>query len=64
MADRNWAQIESLRARYGRDLRVRIYHDEALMTIESHRQDLTVAEVIEEMGLELLPDYLTRNERA
>jgi len=62
--DFNWVQIGSLRARYGRDVRVRIYHDEALMTIESRRQDLTVAQIIEEMGLELLPDYLARNERA
>jgi len=62
--DFNWAQVEPLRARYGRDVRVRLYHDEALMTIESHRQDLTVAQIIEEMGLERLPDYLARNERA
>lgn len=61
--DFNWVQIESLRARYGRDVRVRICHDEALMTIESLRQDLTLPEIIEEMGLELLPDYLARNER-
>jgi len=62
--DFNWAQLEPLRARYGRDVAVGIYHDEALMTIESHRQDLTVAQIIEEMGLELLPDYLARNEQA
>ena len=62
--DFNGAQIEPLRARYGRGVTVRIYHDEALMTIESQRQDLGVAEVMEEMKLELLPDYLARNERA
>ena len=43
---------------------VRAYHDEALMTVESQREDLTVAQVIEEVGLERLPDYLARNERA
>lgn len=63
-ADFNRVQLEPLRARYGRDVTARIYHDEALMTVESHRQDLTMAQIIEEMGLELLPDYLVRNERA
>jgi len=62
--DFNWTQIEPLRARYGRDVTVRILHDEALMTIESQREDLTLARIIEEMGLELLPDYVARNERA
>lgn len=62
--DFNWVQVEPLRARYGRDVRVRVLQDEALMTIESRRQDLTVAQIIKEMGLELLPDYLARNERA
>jgi beta-ureidopropionase len=62
--DFNWAQIEPLRARYGRDVAVRAYHDEALMTVESRREDLTVAEIIDEMGLERLPDYLARNEEA
>jgi beta-ureidopropionase len=62
--DFNWAQIEPLRARYGRDVSVRILQDEALMTIESRSQSLAVAQIIEEMGLERLPDYLARNERA
>lgn len=62
--DFNWTQIEPLRARYGRDVTVRILHDEALMTVESQREDLTLARIIEEMGLELLPDYVARNERA
>jgi len=62
--DFNWVQIEPLRARYGRDVTVRILQDEALMTIQSQREDLTVARIIQEMGLEVLPDYLARNERA
>jgi len=63
-ADFNAMQIKPLRARYGRDVTVRIYHDEALMTVESQRQDLTVAQIIEEVRLELLPDYLVRNDQA
>jgi beta-ureidopropionase len=62
--DFNWTQIGRLRERYGRGVTVRILHDEALMTIESQREDLTVAHIIEEMGLELLPDYVARSEQA
>jgi predicted amidohydrolase len=62
--DFNWTQIEPLQARYGRDAIVRILHDEALMTIESQREGLTVAHIIEEMGLELLPPYVARSEQA
>jgi beta-ureidopropionase len=63
-ADFNALQVEALRARYGRAVRVDLYHDEALMTIESRQEGLGVAQIMAEMGLEPLSEYLERNERA
>jgi beta-ureidopropionase len=62
--DFNWMQMSPFRARYDRDVLVRILHDEALVTIESQREGLTLDDIIEEMGLAILSDYVVRNERA
>lgn len=59
--DFNNVQFPAIRARYGRDVRLQVYGDEAMFTLESLRDDLSVAQVEAEFGLERINDYLARN---
>jgi predicted amidohydrolase len=62
--DFNASQIPAIKGKYGRDVTIRLLHDEAVMTLESQRDGLTVADLMEEFDLELVPDYVARHERA
>lgn len=62
--DFNGSQVAAMKAKYGRDVTVRLYHDEGGMTVECHREGLTVAALMEEYDLELVPDYVTRHDLA
>jgi len=59
--DFNAVQIPAIRAHYGRDVLIQVYGDEAMFTLESRREDLAVAQIEAEFGLERLDDYLARN---
>ena len=60
-ADFNHRLVADIPARYGRDVRVRTYGDEGMMTVESMRDDLTVADIEAEFGMESLSVYRARN---
>jgi predicted amidohydrolase len=62
--DFNASQIQAIKAAYGRDVTIRLYHDEGGMTVESARADLAVEDIMEEFDLELVPDYIARHDRA
>jgi beta-ureidopropionase len=59
--DFNKVQIPAMRAKYGPDLTLQIYHEEGYFTLQSNRPDLPVSEVIREYQLDPLKDYLQRN---
>ncbi len=62
--DFNAGQIPAIRAKYGRDVLVRVQRDENMMTVESFRDDLTVALLEAEFALEPLEGYRARNQAA
>ena len=62
--DFNASQIRAIKDAYGRDVRVHLLHDEGGMTVESHREGLTVASIMDEFDLELVPDYVARHDAA
>jgi hypothetical protein len=61
--DFNATALPDIRRRYGADVTVRVLHEEGLFTLETNRDDLSVADVVAEFRLESLADYLARNER-
>jgi len=61
--DFNNVQIPHIRARYGPDVTIRIWHEEGMFTVESNREDLSVADIVSEFKLDPLDAYLTRNAR-
>jgi len=61
--DFNQVQIAKIRARYGPEVTVSIWHQEGLFTLEANRDDLSVAEITEEFLLDPLDAYLERNQR-
>ena len=62
--DFNASQIGAIKKKYGRDVTVRLYHDEGGMTVESRREGLTVQALMDEFDLELVPDYVARHDLA
>jgi len=62
--DFNASQIAAIRVRYGREVTIRLCHDEGGMTVESNREDLSVDDLMKEFDLELVPDYVARHDRA
>lgn len=58
--DFNKAQIPAIRAKYGPDIALRIYHEEGYFTLQTNRADLPVSAVIAEFQLDPLGDYLER----
>jgi beta-ureidopropionase len=61
--DFNKTQIPVIRAKYGPDVILRLYHEEGCFTLQSNRPDLTVSALIAEFQLDPLKDYLVRNRR-
>ncbi len=61
--DFNKTQIAAIRTKYGPDVTIRIYHEEACFTLQSNRPDLAVSSLIAEFQLDPLKDYLERNRR-
>lgn len=61
--DFNRTQIPLIRARYGPDVTIKVWHQEGLFTLESNREDLSVADVVEEFLLDPLDVYIERNTR-
>ncbi len=62
--DFNASQMPALKAKYGRDITVRVYHEEAGLVIESNRSDLCIEDIMKEFDLELGPDYIARHNLA
>lgn len=62
--DFNASQIAAIKGKYGREVTVRLYHDEGGMTVECRSESLTVDALMEEFDLELVPDYVARHETA
>jgi beta-ureidopropionase len=61
--DFNKSQLQAIRAQYGPDVTVRVYHEEGYFTLQSNRADLRVAEIIQQFQLDPLQDYLQRCRR-
>lgn len=61
--DFNQSQIPLIRAKYGPDVTIRVWHEEAIFTLEANRPGLSVAQLVDEFRLDPLEDYLARNER-
>jgi len=61
--DFNAEQIPKIRARYGPDVTMQIWHQEDVFTLEANRHDLSVADLIQEFQLDTLDAYLERNQR-
>jgi predicted amidohydrolase len=59
--DFNKSQIPVIRAKYGPEVRLRMYHEEGLFTLQSNRADLPVGQIIREFQLDPLKNYLQRN---
>jgi len=61
--DFNKTQIQAIRAKYGRDVNIHMYHEEGYFTLQSNRADLTINQVAGEFKLEPLKEYIQRNQR-
>ena len=61
--DFNKAQIPAIRAKYGPDVNLRLFHEEGCFTLQSNRPDLSVDMLIAEFQLDPLKDYIERNRR-
>ena len=61
--DFNRTQIAAIRAKYGPDVTMRVWHEEGLFTVASNREELSVAEIADEFLLDPLDEYLARNTR-
>lgn len=59
--DFNGAVIPELRKTYGPDITIKVWHEEGLFTLQSNREDLTLAEIVEGFRLDSLDAYLERN---
>jgi beta-ureidopropionase len=60
--DFNKTQIPAIRAKYGPDVSLRLYHEEGCFTLQSNRDDLELSDIIREFQLDPLKDYLLRNQ--
>ncbi|NLE43813.1 MAG: carbon-nitrogen hydrolase family protein [Chloroflexi bacterium] len=62
-ADFNNVQVPLIRTRYGTDVTIRMWHEEGVFSLETNRDDLSVADLIAEFELDPLETYLERNAR-
>ena len=53
--------IPDLRKAYGPDITLRVWHEEGLFTLETHRDGLHVADIVREFSLDPLDVYVERN---
>ncbi|HEY3291160.1 MAG TPA: carbon-nitrogen hydrolase family protein, partial [Anaerolineae bacterium] len=56
--DFNKTQIPAIRAKYGPDVNLRLYHEEGCFTLQSNRADLSVSALCAEFQLDPLKDYI------
>ena len=63
-SDFNASQIGAIKTAYGRDVVVQRYPEEGGFTLASNKEGVSVANIMKEYDLELVPDYLARHERA
>ncbi len=61
--DFNKSQLQAIRAQYGKEVTLKLYHEEGYFTLQSNRADLPVSEIIREFQLDPLKDYLERCRR-
>jgi predicted amidohydrolase len=61
--DFNKAQIPAIRAKYGPDVTLLVYHEEGCFTLQSNHPGLPVSALIAEFQLDPLKDYLERCRR-
>jgi beta-ureidopropionase len=61
--DFNKTQIQPIRAKYGPDVSMHMYHEEGYFTLQSNRADLPVSQIASEFKLEPLKEYVQRNQR-
>ena len=61
--DFNKSQIAEIRAKYGPNVTLRLYHEEGCFTLQSNQPDLPLHALIAEFQLDPLKDYLERNRR-
>ena len=61
--DFNNVQVPLIRARYGPDVTIRMYHEEGMFTLESNRPEGSVADLVREFDLDPFDAYLERNAR-
>ena len=59
----NETQIRLIRKKYREDVTIRSLHVENFFTLESNREGLSLADLVEEFSLELADDYAARTER-
>ncbi len=62
--DFNASQIPAIQEKYGRDVTLRVYHEEGGLTVQSNRPGLSVEDLMQEFDLELTQDYIARHDRA
>ena len=60
----NASQIPAIKEKYGRDVTIRLYHQESGFTMESSRPGLSVQDLMAEFGLETVSDYVAHHDRA
>jgi len=61
--DFNLTQVQAIRAKYGPDVTMHLYHEENYFTLQSNRADLPVSQITKEFQLEPLKEYIQRNQR-
>lgn len=61
--DFNNAVIPTIQKRYGRDVTLRVLHEEGMFTLESNLNNVSVADLVREFDLDPYDDYLERNAR-
>ena len=59
--DYNLQKVGDIRAKYGRDVAVRMCLDEDIFTLESRRPDVSVEDLVAEFGLAFWSDYIAKS---
>jgi predicted amidohydrolase len=60
--DFNGSQLAALQAEYGPDITIKLWREEGLFTLESNRENLSVADITDRFALDPLDEYLGRND--
>lgn len=59
--DFNGTVIPEIRKRHGPDVTIAMLHEEGIFTLQTNRDDLSVADLVQEFNLDPLDRYLARN---